>query len=87
MLKYCGLDNKIIDYVVDGTPYKQGKYMPATYIPIFPEEHLLENPPDIVLILAWNFKDEIISKLKGRGYEFVIPVPKIQIIKDENSNS
>lgn len=80
LLNYCELDNKIIDYIVDGTPYKQGKFTPGTNIPIMPEEHLLKDPPDIVLILAWNFKDEIMQKLKGRGYTFVVPIPDVQII-------
>ena len=69
-----------LDYIVDGTSYKQGKFVPGVKIPIYPEEHLLEDPPDIVLILAWNFKDEIMKKLKGRGYTFVIPIPKVEVI-------
>lgn len=83
LLNYCKLDNSIIDYVADGTPYKQGKFTPATRIPIVPEEHLLEDPPDIVLILAWNFKDEIMKKLAGRGYTFVVPIPHVQIIDEK----
>lgn len=69
-----------IDYIVDGTPYKQGKKVPGVGIPIYPEKHLLEDPPDIVLILAWNFKEEIMKKLKGRNYTFVIPIPKVEVI-------
>ena len=80
LLNYCGLDSKIISYIADGTPYKQGKFTPGTNIPILPEEQLLKDKPDIVLILAWNFKDEIMEKLKGRGYKFVIPIPKVKII-------
>ena len=85
LLNYCGLDNKIIDYVIDGTPYKQRKLIPGANIPILPEEKLLEDSPDIVLILAWNFKEEIMEKLKGLGYTFVVPIPKVQIY--ENSSS
>lgn len=80
LINYCGI-GKYINYIVDGTPYKQGKYTPGTHIPIYPEEELLKNPPDIVLILAWNFKDEIMYKLEGRGYTFVIPIPEVKIIK------
>ena len=93
LLNYCGLDSKLIDYIADGTPYKQGKYAPGTNIPIVPEEVLLEgktfreiidrnfSKPDVVLILAWNFKEEIMAKLKGRGYTFVIPIPEVKICK------
>lgn len=69
-----------LDYVVDGTPYKQEKNVPGTKIPIYPEKYLLEDSPDVVLILAWNFKAEIMKKLKGRGYTFIIPIPEVQII-------
>lgn len=79
LLNYCDIH---LDYVVDGTSYKQGKFVPGVGTPIYPEEHLLEDPPDIVLILAWNFKDEIMEKLKGRGYAFVIPIPKVQVISE-----
>lgn len=80
LLNYCGLDNAVIDYIADGTPYKQGKYAPGVNIPIVPEEMILEDPPDIILILAWNFKNEIMEKLKGKGFTFVIPVPFVQIL-------
>ena len=80
LLNYCGLDNKIIDYIADGTPYKQGKFTPGTNIPILPESQLLKDKPDIVLILAWNFKEEIMDKLKNKGYTFVIPIPSVEVI-------
>ena len=82
LLDYCKLDNTVIDYVADGTPYKQGKYTPGTNIPVVPEERLLEDPPDIVLILAWNFKEEIMKKLSGRGYDFVIPIPEVKVYEN-----
>lgn len=69
-----------LDYVVDSTPYKQNKFVPGVGTPIYPEAHLLEDPPDVVLILAWNFKNEIMEKLRFRGYKFVIPIPKLEII-------
>lgn len=74
-----------LDYIVDATPYKQGKFVPGVKIPIYPEEHLLKDPPDIVVILAWNFKDEIMEKLKGRGYTFVVPIPKVKIYAGSKS--
>lgn len=87
LLFHCGLNNKFIDYIADGTPYKQGKFTPGTLIPIREEKELLKNPPDILLILAWNFKEEIITKVKAmfKGKKkkiiFVVPIPKVEIIR------
>ena len=84
-MNYCDLH---LDYVVDGTSYKQGKFIPGVNIPIYPEEKLLkEKPGTIVLILAWNFKEEIMEKLKNRGFTFVIPIPKVEVINDANRPS
>lgn len=83
LLNYCGIH---LDYVVDGTSYKQGKYIPGVNIPIYSEEKLLkEKPGTIVLILAWNFKEEIMEKLKGRGFIFIVPIPEVKIYEDSNS--
>lgn len=84
LLSYCGLDNKIVDYIADATPYKQGKYSPGTLIQVKPESELLKNTPDIVLILAWNYKDEIIEKVnkmigKSKKITYVTPIPKVVI--------
>lgn len=82
LLNYYDLDNTVVDYIVDGTPYKQGKFVPGVNIPIYPESKLLKEPPGtIVLILAWNFKNEIMEKLKGRGFTFVVPIPKVTVHK------
>lgn len=70
-----------LDYIVDATSYKQGKFVPGVRTPIYPEEHLLEDPPDIVVILAWNFKTEIMEKLKDRGYTFIVPIPKVCVLQ------
>ncbi len=91
LLNYCGLSNSIIDYIVDGTPYKQGKFVPGVNIPIISEEAFVKElqgkrPPMIVLILAWNFKKEIIAKVtemyKQVGLKpiFVIPIPRVEIL-------
>jgi hypothetical protein len=87
LLYYCGLDKNIIEYVADGTPYKQGKYTPGTTIPVVPEEELVKNPPDILIILAWNYKEEIIKKVKKllkkskKEITFVIPIPRVEIVQ------
>ena len=64
VLNFCGIDNKYIDYVVDSTKEKIGKYTPGTHIPIVSETFFRKNYPDIVILNSWNHKKEIISKEK-----------------------
>ena len=83
LLNYCGIRTDFIDYTVDRSPYKQGKFLPGTHIPIYPPEQIAETRPDYVLVLPWNLKDEIISQLSYIGEwngKFVIPIPDIEII-------
>jgi len=83
MLNYFGLGTKVFDYIVDSTPYKQGKYTPGTHIPIFAETKILETKPDYVLIMAWNFKDEIIKKnhkYSATGGKYIVCIPEITIL-------
>lgn len=83
LLNYCGVKHDLIDFVVDANPHKQGKWLPASHIPVVAESHLKEQQPDFVIILPWNLKDEImkqlayISEWNGR---FVIPIPELQIV-------
>src|SRR2546422_1070083 len=58
LLNYCGIRTDFLDYTVDRSPYKQGKYTPGTHIPICPPEKIWETKPDYVLILPWNLKEE-----------------------------
>ncbi len=83
LLNYCKITPNLMDFVVDSIPYKQGKYTPGTHIPIFAESKLLKEMPEYVLILAWNFADEIIAKNKeyrDKGGRFIIPVPYLKIV-------
>lgn len=82
LLNYCGIRTDFIDYTVDRNPYKQGKFLPGTHIPIFAPERISETKPDYVLILPWNFKDEIMDQMSGIrdwGGRFVVPIPEVKI--------
>ena len=81
-LNYCGIKPDLIEYVVDDTPSKQGKFLPQNHIPIFPRSRLREGKPDIIVIIPWNFKEEIIQKLgfaKEWGAKFVTYIPELAI--------
>jgi len=83
LLNYCGIRTDFLDYTVDRNPYKHGKHLPGTHIPIFPPEKIAETRPDYVLILPWNLKDEITSQLayiRGWGGKFVVPIPEVSVI-------
>jgi SAM-dependent methyltransferase len=83
LLNYCGIRTDFLDYTVDRNPYKHGRYLPGTHIPIFPPEKIFETKPDYVLILPWNLKDEIMSQLaqiSSWGAKFVVPIPEVAVI-------
>jgi hypothetical protein len=83
LLNYCGIRTDFLDYTVDRNPYKQGKFTPGTHIPIFAPEKIIETRPDFVLILPWNFKDEIVQQMAGIsawGGQFVVPIPEVRVI-------
>jgi SAM-dependent methyltransferase len=83
LLNYCGIRQDFIDYVVDRNPYKHGKYLPGTHIPIHPPERINETRPDYILILPWNLKDEIVTQLaevREWGAKFVVPIPELQVL-------
>jgi len=82
LLNYCGIRNDFIDFVVDANPAKQGKYLPASHIPVVNEDHLKRNKPDFVIIFPWNLKEEIaaqLSYIRDWGGKFVIPIPQLHI--------
>jgi hypothetical protein len=82
LLNYCGIRTDFIDYVVDRNPYKQGKYLPGTHIPIRSPESIAETRPDFVVIMPWNFKDEImtqISYVRSWGAKFVVFIPRVTV--------
>ncbi len=83
LLNYCGIRTDFLDYTVDRNPYKQGKFLPGTHIPIYAPERIAQTKPDYVLILPWNLKDEIIKQLayiREWGGRFVVPIPEAEVI-------
>ena len=82
LLHYCGIGKDFIDYTVDRNPYKQGRFLPGSRIPIYHPDRIRETKPDYVVILPWNLKDEIMEQLKfirEWGGRFVVPIPKASI--------
>jgi SAM-dependent methyltransferase len=82
LLNYCGIRTDFLDYTVDRNPYKHGKFLPGTRIPIFPPERISETRPDYLLILPWNLKDEIMEQMSGIrawGGRFVVPIPDVTV--------
>lgn len=82
LLNYCGIRTDFIDYTVDRNPYKQGKFLPGTHIPIHDPQKIGETKPDYLLILPWNFKDEIMEQMKDIrqwGGQFVVPIPEVKV--------
>jgi hypothetical protein len=83
LLNYCGIREDFVEFTVDRNPYKQGKFLPGTHIPIYAPERLDEAKPDYILILPWNFKDEIMKQLapaREWGARFIIPIPEATIV-------
>src|SRR4029079_412133 len=77
LLNYCGIRTDFIDFTVDRSPYKQGKFLPGTHLPHLPPDRIAEARPDYVLILPWNFKDEIVRQMahvREWGGRFVVPI-------------
>ncbi|MGH8543706.1 MAG: methyltransferase domain-containing protein, partial [Gammaproteobacteria bacterium] len=82
LLNYCGVRTDFIDYTVDRNPYKQGKFLPGTHIPIHHPQEINETRPDYLLILPWNFKDEIMTQMVGIrewGGKFIVPIPEVTV--------
>jgi hypothetical protein len=84
LLNYCGIRTDFLDYTVDRSPHKQGRYLPGTRIPIHPPDRLRETRPDYVLILPWNLKEEIVGQMadvRSWGGRFVVAIPAVEILE------
>jgi SAM-dependent methyltransferase len=82
LLNFCGIRSDFLDYTVDRSPHKQGKFLPGTHIPIHPPERIRETRPDYLLILPWNLRDEIMQQntyIREWGGRFVVPIPKVRL--------
>jgi SAM-dependent methyltransferase len=83
LMNYCGIDHNLIDFICDETPEKIGKYSPGTGIPIYDLATIEFAEPDYILILSWNFQDEIIAKLRKicPNSKYIVPIPEFKIIE------
>jgi SAM-dependent methyltransferase len=83
LLNYAGIDEGLVDFVVDRNVHKHGLFMPGVHIPIHGPQRLLERMPDYVLLLAWNYRDEVMAQQREyleRGGRFIVPVPSPRIL-------
>ena len=83
LLNYCKIDNSILDFIIDTTPIKQGKFTPGTHIPVCsPDEMLDKGDGDVALLLAWNYESQILdneNNFRIKGGKFLIPIPKLTL--------
>ena len=82
LLHHFGIEPGTLEYIIDDSPLKQGLYSPGQHIPVLPSDILRENPPDILVILAWNFADIIMRNnavFTEQGGRFLVPVPDVRL--------
>lgn len=83
LLNYCGIRGDLVEYVVDRSPHKQGKFLPGTHLPIFSPDRVRETTPDYLLILPWNLREEIMEQMahiRAWGGKFVVPIPRVEVL-------
>jgi SAM-dependent methyltransferase len=83
LLNYYNIRPELIEFIADLSPMKQNKFTPGTHIPVYSPEKIYESKSDYMLILAWNFTDEIMKqqhKFKEKGGKFITPIPEVKVI-------
>lgn len=82
LLNAAKINTDIIDYIADDTPEKVGKFQPGTGIPIFNPQIIMKTNPDYIVILSWNFSEEIVKRVRSLGYKgkFIVPIPFLRIL-------
>ena len=83
LINFCGISQELIEFVVDASPSKQGKFLPGSHIPVVSEECIKETRPDYILILPWNLKEEIVEQLsyiRNWGGQYIVPIPRLGLI-------
>ena len=83
LLNYCGIRSDFIDYTVDRNPYKQGKFLPGTHIPIFEPDRIRDTKPDYLFLGPWNIASEIIEQtayIRDWGGKWLVPIPEVKVI-------
>ena len=90
LLSFLEIGPETVHYIADRSPLKQGRYTPGSHIPVVPPERLFADQPDYVLLLAWNFADEVLgqqAEYRKRGGKFIVPVPNVKIIEPAPSRN
>ena len=83
LLNYCGIGTELLDYTVDVSPHKQGRYLPGTRIPIYAPQHIFETRPDYLFILPWNLKEEIaeqMAEIESWGGRLFVAIPEVAVL-------
>jgi hypothetical protein len=86
LLNFCGIRTDLLAYTVDRNPYKQGRFLPGTHIPIYHPDRITETRPDYILILPWNLRSEIVDQLahvREWGARFIVPIPHPQVFAEK----
>jgi SAM-dependent methyltransferase len=84
LLNYCGIRTDLLEYTVDRSPHKQGKFLPGTHIPVFGPDKIRETKPDYVLILPWNIQGEIMQQMahiRDWGGKFAVAIPEMKVFE------